>query len=162
MHSIAIIKGTLTASGSEQLVNNWIENNRNFSLFLYQQRNWYARMRKTVNKIQCAINWINNPRRTVGQFTFCAAFTCWFFANETKKKTKYFKMFSKCFQNVLNYDLGLYLPMMRKFCDQSIYQQFFHFLIGFSDQIDVAQLRLDIFTLPKSACDQLKCSRTRI
>lgn len=46
--------------------------------------------------------------------------------------------------------------MIWKLGRQSVNQQFFNFLIGFSNKINVAQLLFDIFIFPETACDQLK------
>lgn len=87
MNLVAIVKRAFSTSCTEMLLEHWIIDYCNFSFFLDQQCNRYACMWKAMHKIQCAIHGIDNPRRAVRQFTFCA-FTRWFFANEADEIEK--------------------------------------------------------------------------
>lgn len=59
-------------------------------------------------------------------------------------------------QQQQNANLIFNLPMVRELRTQRINKQFLNFLVGFGNQINVAQFLFHIFTLPKSAGNQLK------
>lgn len=112
MNLFSIIESTLPTACGEQLLQHWIEYDGDFGHFVHQQRYRYARMRKTVHEVHCAIDWIDYPCWAVAQHGF-GAFAGSLFANETA--TKIGITFGKCRSGWSQMCLfTVHLPMMRK------------------------------------------------
>lgn len=144
----AVQERTGTTTSREFLLQHWIVHNPDLSRLINEQCHGDARMRKTVNEIHGSVHRIDDPGGCIGKLGCGARFAALLLADESVLLNQYVVQ-----ANTMRFDLHFIVyiinssPVLGKPARQIVHQQPLHFLVGLRQQINVARLGHDRFTL---------------